>query len=56
MRLREIATVDEAWLYFFEPDCKENNKVWVCENGERPQIAIRKKTPRRIMYAFFLLL
>ena len=33
MRLREIATGDETWLYFFEPDCKESNKVWVCENG-----------------------
>ena len=26
---------DEIWLYFFEPDCKENNKVWISENGAR---------------------
>ena len=35
-RLHGIVTGDETWLYFFEPDCKENNKVWICENGARP--------------------
>ena len=53
MRLREIVTGDETWLYFLKPDCKENNKVWVCQNGERPQIAKRNKTSRRVMYALF---
>ena len=52
-RLHEIVTGDETWLYFFEPDCKENNKVWVSENGARPQIARRNKTSRRVMYALF---
>ena len=56
MRLREIATGEETWLYYFEPDCKENNKVWVCQNSERPQIAIRNETSRRFMYALFFLL
>ena len=53
MRLREIITGDETCLYFFEPDCKENNKVWVCQNGESPQIVRRNKTSRRVMYALF---
>ena len=46
-------TGNETWLYFFEPDCKENNKVWVGENGARPKIARRNKTSRRVMYALF---
>ena len=28
-RLREVVTGDETWLYFFEPDNKLNNKMWV---------------------------
>ena len=52
-RTREIVTGDETWLYFFEPESKENNKMWIGENGERPVIARRNKTVRRIMYAIF---
>ena len=35
--LREVVTGDETWVYFFffEPDNKLNNKMWVGENNER---------------------
>lgn len=52
-RLREIVTGDETWVYFFEPENKENNKVWIGESDERPQIARRSRTVRRVMYALF---
>ena len=32
-RLRKVATGNETWLYFFEPDNKWNNKMWVGENN-----------------------
>ena len=32
-RLFEIVTGDETWISFFEPEGKENNKVWIGENG-----------------------
>ena len=35
-RLCEIVTGDETWILFFEPEGKENNKVWIGENGARP--------------------
>ena len=52
-RLNEIVTGDETWIYFFEPDLKQNNKVWVGEFGERPKIARRNKSAGRVLYALF---
>lgn len=49
--LKEIVTSDETWLYFSELDSKENNKVWIVQNGEWPQIARRNRSVKRIMYA-----
>ena len=52
-RLREVVTGDETWLYFFEPDNKLNNNMWVGENNERPVVACRSRNVRRVMYALF---
>ena len=38
---------------YFEPEGKENNKVWIGENGARPQIARRSKSVKRVLYALF---
>ena len=46
-------TGDETWLSFFEPDNKLNNKMWVGENNERPVVAHRSRSVRRVMYALF---
>lgn len=51
-RLREFITDDEPWLYFFEPDSRENNKVRVSQSNERPQIACRKRSVQRVCYIF----
>ena len=46
-------TGDKTWLYFFEPDNKLNKKMWVGENNERPVIARRSWSVRRVLYALF---
>ena len=51
--LREVVTGNETWLYFFDPDNKLNNKMWVGENNERPVVARRSRSVRRVMYALF---
>ena len=38
---------------FFQSDNKLNNKMWVGENNERPVIALRSRSVRRVMYALF---
>ena len=53
-RLREVVTGDETWLYFFEPDNKLNNKIWVGENNAYPMMVARlSRSVRRVMYALF---
>jgi hypothetical protein len=49
----KIVTGDEIWVYLYEPDGKEKNKVWVGENDKRPKIARRARISNHIMYALF---
>lgn len=52
-RLSEIVTGDETWVYFYQPERKEKNKVWVSKNGKKPEIAVRTKTVKKVLYAIF---
>ena len=52
-RLCEIVTGDETWTSFFEPEGNENNKVWIGENGARPQIVRRSRSVKHVLYALF---
>ena len=52
-RLEEIVTGDETWIYYFQPDSKAKNKVWVSSEGDRPVIARRCKTSNCMLYAIF---
>ena len=49
----EIVTGDETWISFFEPEGKENNKVWIGENGTRPKITRRSRSVKCVFYALF---
>ena len=51
--MREVVTGDETWLYFFEPDNKLNNEMWVGENNERLMVARLSRSVRRVMYTLF---
>ena len=50
-RLEEIVTGDETWNYYFQPDSKAKNKVWVSSEGDRPVIVGRCKTSNRMLYS-----
>ena len=52
-RLEEIVTGDETWIYYFQPDSKAKNKVWVSSEGNRPVIAHRCKTSNHMLYVMF---
>ena len=53
-RLREVVTGDETCLYFFEPNYKLNNKMWVGENNECTMVARQSRSVRRVMYMYAL--
>ena len=44
---------DETWIYFFEPQRKNNNKVWIAKNRNRPVIAKRSQSAKKVLYAVF---
>ena len=50
-RLNEIVTGDETLIYFFEPETRQHNKVWIGGDGQSYQIARRNRSVRRVMYA-----
>ena len=52
-RLEEIVTGDETWIYYFQPDSKAKNKVWVSSEGDRPVIAHHCKPSNCMLYAIF---
>ena len=52
-RINELLTGDETWIYFFEPQRKINNKVWIAKNRNRPVIAKRSQSAKKILYAVF---
>jgi histone-lysine N-methyltransferase SETMAR len=51
--LEEIATGDEIWINYFQPDSKAKNKVWDSYEDDRPIIAHRFKTSNCMLYAIF---
>ena len=51
--MEKIVTVDETWIYHFQPDFKARNKAWVSSEGDKLVIAGRCKTSNRMLYAIF---
>jgi len=49
-RSREtIVVIDEKWVYFKDTPAKENNRAWVDGAGDRPAIARRTISNRKVM-------
>ena len=39
----DIVTCDEIWIYFCEPEIKQQSIVWVSRDDSRPAKAIRSR-------------
>lgn len=52
-RIFELLTGDETWIYYFEPQRKIKNKVWIDQNRNRPIIAKRSQSAKKVLYAIF---
>ena len=52
-RINELLTGDETWIYFFEPQRKIDNKVWIAKNRNRPVIAKRSQSAKKVLNAVF---
>ena len=48
-----IITGDEMWVHFYEPKQKIQNKIWATKGSQRPCIAKRTKSIKKVMYVIF---
>lgn len=51
--ISNLVTGDETWIYYFEPQRKIDNKMWIKRNGGRPIIAKRCQSAKKVLYAIF---
>jgi len=48
-----IITGDETWVYFFTVSSKEQNKVWIGKEEQRPQIVRTSRFSKKRMFCVF---
>lgn len=51
--LSRIVTCDETWLYFYDPETKEQSKQWTGKDETSPQKFVRQKTSKKVMWIVF---
>ena len=44
-----VVTFDEAWFHLHEPNTKMENMQWLPKGADRPQVAKRSKSARKVM-------
>ena len=52
-QIANVVTVDENWIYYFEPVRKFSNKIWASKHSRRPIIVKRSLIAEKVWYAFF---
>ena len=48
-----FVTDDETWVHYFEPVRKVGNKSWATKHSQRPIIAKRSLSAKKVLYAIF---
>jgi [histone H3]-lysine36 N-dimethyltransferase SETMAR len=51
----DIITGDESWFYHYDPETKEQSKMWVPKEGDRPTKVRRNRSSRKRMVAMFFM-
>ena len=54
-RVFDIITGDEAWFYHYDPELKEQSKVWILTTDQRPTKVHRSKSAGKRMVATFFM-
>ena len=48
-----VITSDETWVHFYEPKRKIQNKIWATKGSQRPCIAKRTISIKKVMFVIF---
>jgi histone-lysine N-methyltransferase SETMAR len=51
--LKRVITCDETWIYFFDPESKQQSSVWKHSNSPPPAKAMRTKSTNKEMHLIF---
>ncbi len=51
--LKRIVTMDEAWIYQYDPDIRSHNSVWLGPGEEHPEVAIRSRAVGKVLLVSF---
>ena len=54
-RVLDIITGDESWFYHYDPETKQQSKVWVSTTDPRPTKVHRSRSSCKRMMAFFFM-
>jgi [histone H3]-lysine36 N-dimethyltransferase SETMAR len=54
-RVFDIITGDESWFYHYDPETKEQSKMWVPKEGHRPMKVRRNRSSGKRMVAIFFM-
>lgn len=52
-RVSDLLTGDETWLYYYEPETKEQSKTWTFPNGQAPIKVKKGRSVGKRMFALF---
>ncbi len=51
--LKRIVTMDEAWIYQYDPDIRSHNSVWLGPGEDCPEVAIRSRAVGKVLLVSF---
>ena len=52
-KLYNLLTGDETWVYYFEPQRKVDNRMWLKKGSRRPIVAKRSQSAKKVLYSVF---
>ena len=52
-KLCNLLTGDETWVYYFEPQRKVDNRMWLKKGSRRPIVAKRSQSAKKVLYSVF---
>ncbi len=51
--LDSVITMDESWMYCYDPETKRQSSVWLCSGEQRPWKAMRPRTVGKLLLVSF---
>lgn len=54
-RVYDVITGDESWFYYYDPEMKRQNQVWIGRNDPHPTKVRRQRSAGKHLFAIFFM-